>query len=480
MNRSRRQVPGQRYSQASPQGKVQVLVSALHAVLALGGIGWALAAQVRESRADTVRILHHDLDALQARAELIQQARDEINVASYVIGDGRVPLSVFALLRDAARRGVTVRVIVDGHRGNNLISPAVLSLLKREGVEIREFRRDGRNRPDLGLQHMHDKLLVVDGMDAITGGRNLADEYFGVGERGGNFVDRDVHVSGYSAAAARAYFLDRWATCSPVVPCAGVASDSDRSQPDQAVERLDAALAWFLPQGLSDGLPDHQRSLQGTHHELVVEQATSVSPARESRVEFLHDVPGGSKQDAGSIGPRILELLAAAQRSIILETPYLVMSHRLKHVLRTARSRGISVCILTNSLETNNQLWAHAAYADQRRWMRRHGIELHELKGGDHLHAKAAVIDDATAIIGSYNFDPLSEKINSEVAILVHDPAVSAGLAASIREHMERSLAVPSRGNLIGWDARTNSVDRGTLATFRRRRLIAPVIKPFL
>jgi len=479
MNDSRWRSPGPRHDQWQPphRNRFPRSVSVLRAVLVLGGL---IVASVGESRADTVRILHHDQDALGARVELIQRACDEINVSSYIIGEGRVPLLVLALLRDAASRGVTVRVIVDGHRGNNLIPPAVVSCLVREGVQFREFRRDGSHRRDLGIQHMHDKLLIVDGTELITGGRNLSDGYFGQAEPGENFLDRDIHVTGQSAAVARAYFLDRWATCSPVLDSGGGAGDSFRSRADRAAERLDAAVAALRPEGLSGGIPDGHGSVPDGPPLSLSGQVPPFGEAWESRVEFLHDVPGGSKRDAGSIGPRIVELLAKARTSILLETPYLAMSHRLEQVLRDARSRGVSVCILTNSLETNNQLWAHAAYADQRRWLRRHGIELHELKGGHHLHAKAAVIDGATAIVGSYNFDPLSEKINSEVAVVVHDPGVSAGLAASIREHMQRSLAVPSRGSLIAWDARTNQVDRGTMAKFRRRRLVAPAVKPFL
>ena len=89
--------------------------------------------------ANQVRILHSDGDALQARVDLIQQAEYEINVSYYIVGDDEVPLLLLALLRDAAREGMTVRLLVDGHDGNNQMPRALQAHLLREGVAIKEY-----------------------------------------------------------------------------------------------------------------------------------------------------------------------------------------------------------------------------------------------------------------------------------------------------------------------------------------------------
>jgi cardiolipin synthase C len=160
------------------------------------------------ARGDRLRILHENSEGVQARIDLVQQARHEINVSYYIVGDDEVPLAFLSLLRDAARHGLTVRLIVDGQGSDNLMPRALEAHLIREGVQIKEFHPRTPGHLLWVMHRMHDKLLIVDGEHLITGGRNLKDEYFGLDCI--NFVDRDVYLRGCAAAAAQCYFLARW------------------------------------------------------------------------------------------------------------------------------------------------------------------------------------------------------------------------------------------------------------------------------
>ena len=122
------------------------------------------------AKAGLVRILHEDAVAAQARIDLLQQARKEINVSYYIVGDDHIPLVFLSLLRDAVRRGVTVRLIVDGHSNNNQIPRALAAYLMREGVQIKEFHPDTPFRLAWIKTRMHDKLVIVDEEQLITGG----------------------------------------------------------------------------------------------------------------------------------------------------------------------------------------------------------------------------------------------------------------------------------------------------------------------
>lgn len=440
------------------------------------GVVLAVVLATSAQAGDKVRILHSDGDALQARVDLVQQAKQEINVSYYIVGDDEVPLVFLSLLRDAARRGVTVRLLVDGHNGDNQMPRGLQAHLLREGVEIREYH------PPLVLNgywiknRMHDKLVIVDDEHLITGGRNLKDDYYGLACE--NFLDRDVYLRGCTASEARCYFMARWESCN--VRPTRLSGRINKKKTEKEMVHIE----------LNDGCDEEAIC----HAGYLLDQAkasveccqlvkfdTNTDWSAEAHeadcVEFLHDDPCGKKTKYLGIADDMLELLDSAQCSIVLETPYLVLSKEMKRILASAVCRGVHVKILTNSLGTNNHHTAHAAYENDKRWFLRHGIELWELTGCKHLHAKAAVIDGCIAIIGSYNFDMLSEKRNSEVAVAVHDADVAASLLASIGVHLESCYQIGRNGRPIGYRSKYPGVDRKLIREVRRDRLIAPLIR---
>ncbi len=426
--------------------------------------------------ANKVRILHSDGDALQSRVDLVQQAKQEINVSYYIVGDDEVPLVLLSLLRDAARRGVTVRLLVDGHDGNNQMPRALQAHLLREGVEIGEYHPPLTLRPYWIKNRMHDKLLIVDGEHLITGGRNLKDDYYGLACK--NFVDRDVYLRGCAAAEAQCYFMARWQSDNVCPTRLSGRINQKKQQKEMTHVELDdgcdeeaiCAAGYLLDEARADA-----ESCQLVTFNTGADWSAEAIQAE--CVRFLHDDPCGKKTKCPGIADDMLELLAGAQCSIVLETPYCVLSKKMKRILASAACRGVHVRILTNSLGTNNHQSAQAAYENDKRWFLRHGIELWELTGCEHLHAKAAVIDGCIAVIGSYNFDMLSEKRNSEVAVAIYDQEIAAGLLASIDVHLDSAYQIGRNGRPVGYSVKYPGVDRKLVKELRRKRLIAPAIR---
>ena len=160
------------------------------------------------ARADVVRILNDDRQAAQARVDLIRQAKDRIEVLYFMAKDDRVALAMLQLLRDARRRGVgDVRMVIDG--SFRRIPKAMLAHLREEGVHVRTYHPFDLRHPTWMLHRMHEKVIVVDGKRYITGGRNLAQSYFGMG-RDINYCDLDIYVDGPSAADAERRFEQVW------------------------------------------------------------------------------------------------------------------------------------------------------------------------------------------------------------------------------------------------------------------------------
>ena len=160
----------------------------------------------RQARADKVRIIEDPREASQIRVDLIQQAKRSIDGQYYIVGDDYFTYAGLALLRDAARRGCKVRVIIDGR--SNKISPAVHAHLKQEKIAIKIYHPVTLRRLSWAVRRMHDKGLDIDGKRMIRGGRNVEGDYFGYAKR--NFIDRDVYVEGKAVADSSAYFDELW------------------------------------------------------------------------------------------------------------------------------------------------------------------------------------------------------------------------------------------------------------------------------
>jgi putative cardiolipin synthase len=418
-------------------------------------------------RADSVRLLCGNHEAIQARVELIQSARAEINVASFAIADDEIGRGFLALLRDASERGVTVRLLVDGL--NNHIPPGVQRHLLASGVELRVFHPFSCSHPLWTNRRLHDKLVIVDCCHLIVGSRNLDNRNFGLARR--NFVDNDAYVQGCAARDARKYFLCLWHSdeVRPMQPdgarltsiCRCVGKDDG---PPCARCALDRAVASLTARGLFalDEPCDCLRQQTGS-----------------AEVYFLHD-DCGRKNQPNAIGDQLLEALSLAEDTIILESPYLVFSRRLEAVLLDARRRGVKVIILTNSLSSTDQLLVYAAYVNQRGLMLRNGVEFFEYGGPHRLHAKTLLLDGAVCAIGSYNFDPRSEHLNTETAIMTDDRCLIDALIGTMAEHFSNAWQIGPDGNPLGRTQKHPGVGAIQLNKLRAARIMAPLIKRHL
>lgn len=435
--------------------------------LALAASAVCLAAAAFPTFADVLRILDDDALALAARRDVIQRARHSIEVSSFCIGSDAVALEELAELREAARRGIHVRIVVDGF--NSRISPDVRDHLLDEGVEIKEFHPLHSVRPRHATRRLHDKLLIADAAEMITGGRNVESRYFGLDER--NFVDRDVYVRGRVVGEARRYFDDLWQSprvadarrtarrTGAIFPSATNSKrEADTTVP--AVRRLDEArIARRVPAEIQ------QCSLQWQ----------AVDHCEVGSVQFWCD-PAGDKQVDAAISENLIALLGMAKRSILIDTPYLVLSPAFDAALAAARDRGVHVRITTNSLVSTNKLLAQAGYEAQKGRLLAMGVELWEFNGPEVFHPKSFLIDDRIAVIGSFNLDPRSELRDTQVAIVADDPHFAARLRASMDQHLVNARLVSGEPGAVDATAAPQVAPRRR-ALFTFSRLVAPLIR---
>lgn len=407
--------------------------------------------------AEEIRLLETEREATGARAEMILAAREEILVAYFIIGKDPFTLTALSLLRDAARRGVRVKVLVDDQW--NKIPKAVQAHLADEGIEIRTYHPLQLGNLHWISRRMHDKMLVVDGEVLLVGGRNIESTYFGLGPRQlgrRNYLDCDVQVWGSPAVAAQTYFLSLWQS-----------------------HHVDRRRLWRRPAAVEEAA----RRLDGYKEWLdarIIEARSSPEwiledPITVEKVRFLHD-PVSHKRE-GDVAHELRDLMESARESVILESPYLVPSRAFRKVLRSAEERGIRVRILTNSLATTDNLFPQAGYVGHKKWLVQKGVELWEYQGPECLHTKIAVIDGERVVVGSFNLDPRSERLNSETAVLIESREAAETLLRSMDERLERSRRIDERGFPEGANERYPGIAKKKVFKLRLLRVLAPFIR---
>ena len=418
----------------------------------------ALLALPSPALADRVRLLETDREATEARVEMVLGAKEEILTSAFIFGNDPFTLTSLSMLRDAARRGVTVRVIVDAQW--NKIPRAVQAHLLAEKIEIREYHPFRFDRLHWVTRRMHDKMAVVDGRVLLAGGRNVESTYFGFGRqiKRRNYIDLDLQAEGGVVGEARSYFFRLWAS-RDVRP---VRARATTAQILEASRVLDQYKIW-LDERIEAARSDPDRPAPN-----LVE----VGPVR-----FLHDPVGKKKRGDSGVGHDLRALLDGARESVVIESPYLVPSKAFEESLWRALARGVRVRILTNSLGTTDNLWAQAGYVGHKKDLVKQGVELWEYLGPECLHSKAGVFDGETGTVGSYNLDPRSELLNTELALVFQDPELAAEMMRTMDEHLERSVRIDERGFPEDADEAYPGIPRGKVKKLWLYRLIAPLIK---
>lgn len=410
-------------------------------------------------RADIVCLLDTEWSAAVERARLVLGTERSLDVSAFIVGDDPFSLTSMAMLRDAARRGVAVRLLVDAQW--NKLPRDIEAHLLASGIEIRHYHPFRLNHPFWLTRRMHDKLAVSDGVALIAGGRNVESPYFGLGEQldRPNYVDADVLVTGEIASTASAYFDQLW-NSRAVRPLRRSASSLRAAR--QAEATLDKHFGW---------LENRVETVRGTP-----EAAPPASCRQVGQVRFVHDPPG-KKGSGPGVADALLDLLYNARERVIIESPYLVLTRNLRDGLLHAIERGVEVRILTNSLASTDNIWPQAGYVGKRRWLVQQGVELWEYSGPESLHAKTAVLDGSLAVVGSFNLDPRSQRLNTELAVIVDDASWAAELTASMDGHLANSTQIGPDGRPIGYDERYPNASWRKKCTLRIMRIFAPLIR---
>jgi putative cardiolipin synthase len=423
----------------------------------------------------------HSLDnahqAFAARVLLIRRAQASLDLQYYIWHRDTSGLLLLDELRAAADRGVRVRLLLDDN-GIAGLDPVLAALAGHPFISVRLFNPFVIRRPKaIGYlldfrrlnRRMHNKSFTADGRFTILGGRNIGDEYLGASEQA-LFADLDVFAIGAAVADVAADFERYWQSESAWPAAQFLPLDRD------GLTRFDAEVAALkltpLARDYAEAVREDmvRRLVAG---DLALEWAPTV---------LISDDPAKGLGDIAEhrlVGPRLAAAMGEPRDELALVSAYFVPTDAGIAAFAAMAASGAEVQIMTNALKTNDVAMVHAGYAPSRKPLLRAGIRLWEMKGtdpakparlrfrrrrpeqksgtifrsnGSALHAKTFAVDRRRLFVGSFNFDPRSVRLNTEMGLMIDSPV----LAGRLHEMFDGDIAgvayeVRLRGRRLVW-----------------------------
>lgn len=411
-----------------------------------------------------IYVLEDGEGAMIARAWLCEHAEQTIDIQYFIFATDNVGLIGADYLVRAADRGVKVRILID----DILVDATphdILTLDSHENIEIRIYNPGvniGKNLVGKiakmvtdfkgANQRMHNKTFTVDGMVVITGGRNIADEYFDY-DHEFNFRDRDVLLLGNTVNNISQSFTEFWDSHLSV-PITELTNDPDADL--KAKDRFDRLHQYACnPENFWPQVRERISNIPQAFKE--IQQSGKL--VWTDSVRFVSDIPGKnhskSMRGGGNTTEALIDLINNAKSSVDIQSPYLVVTDEGIQVLADAVKRGVRIRILTNSLSSNDNLPSFAGYQQIRERLLKTGVRIFEFRPDAKerytimtgalqkkmnytpvfgLHAKTMVVDGTTTAIGTFNMDPRSANLNTECITIITSAKIAAGVLRGMEE----------------------------------------------
>ena len=445
-----------------------------------------------------VYVLEDGGGSLVTRAWLCENAEKSIDIQYFIFSTDNVGLIACDYLVRAADRGVKVRILIDDIMVDADIQD-VLTLNSHENITIKiynpgvnlgknifsklkKFTTDFRS----ANQRMHNKTFIVDGKVVITGGRNIADEYFDY-DHEYNFRDRDVLLIGKVTNDVNTSFVEFWENSLSVDVTNIVNEDIENNLEKDKFQKLHQYACNpenFWPQIRSqiENLPSTFKEIKKSGELIWVDD-----------VSFVSDIPGkndGTRGLGGGVSTSaLIDLVKNAKHSLEIQSPYLITSQISQNLFRDAVNRGVKVRILTNSLASTDNLEAFSSYQTDRDKLLDTGVKIYEFRPDAAerkkimtgklqktlnyspifgLHSKTMVVDNEITVIGTFNLDPRSANLNTECVAIIQSKKIAKEVLKGIEIEFkpENSWEISKTSNP---DSKVNNLKR--LKTWTRKIL---------
>lgn len=409
------------------------------------------------------------LDALASRLFLIDNAKSTLDIQYYIFEDDKIGKVVATHILKASRRGVKVRILLDDLSTTGK-DRAITALASNKNIEVKFFnpniyRTSFRNMAlildveKLG-KRMHNKALIADGVVAIIGGRNIGDVYF-ASSGDTIFLDYDLLVVGSVLPDINREFSLYWSSreskfTKDILP-------KGSSSYNSIEERLNSEVKAFYSSRVGKELNrcNFNQGIKNGNLKLIVADKT----------ELYYDHPSKVSRDENDtkyhISGQLSSNLNKIKKSVVIISPYFIPSDEMVNALSVLIKRGIDVVVVTNSLSSTDVSPVYAGYKGYIKPLVEMGVKLYELKANSFndileskklkdipsisLHTKMIVIDDRSLIIGSANIDPRSNKLNTELLMIIKSKKMA-------KEHIKGLRSIINLNNFYRLIVKDNRV----------------------
>ena len=410
-------------------------------------------------------VLFEPLEALATRLSLIDKAEKRLDLQYYIWDNDKVgSLALHALIR-AADRGVKIRLLIDDNNAKST-EGIFLALAQHPNIEVKlfnpyRFRKYRALDMILDLKRinrrMHNKSFIADHQVALIGGRNMTNQYYNVSDNY-QFSDVDVMLVGTAVKDISHSFDEYWSheyayKVQEVVNQSAhhLSYESLKRQLDEHYERVTV-----------------QNYLDLTSNSQAIDSLMSRDIQLDwVKAEVVKDSPDKIKSKAKKkehLNFQLIQHLEQPEKNVDLISAYFVPEKKGAKMLTDLAKDGVKVRVLTNSFKANDVAVVHAFYGKYRQDLLEHGVQLYEflpaldkndldrhtealakkakvnLKGlsRSSLHAKLMALDEKQVFIGSFNFDPRSAYLNTEIGVLLNSPPLARAVHTTMDENLSK------------------------------------------
>lgn len=378
---------------------------------------------------DRVVLLEDGMLAGLARIDLIEQAKDTIDIAYYSIDNGTMANVFLGGLINAADRGVQVHILLDGLVNNisGKLKDTIYAITNHPNMELKFYEPLNLLKPWTWNNRLHDKLIMVDDEYAIIGGRNLGDKYFIKENNETEVNDRDVMILNTKPTQVKdsvidvmkAYFNTLWTHDFTKYPVNKL-SNRQIKKGEQQTERLSENL--------------HQ--LKASHpdfFEYVFDWHKLSVPTKN--ITFIHN-PIQRMNKEPWVWSAISDLLEDAEDSVRFESPYIIPTKKMLNDLDRISVPPENVTIGTNSMASTPNPLAFSGYLSHSKRFINSGFNILEYAGPNSIHGKTYTFDNRVSAIGSFNLDARSTFLSTESMVVID----STDFANILTEEMNKNF----------------------------------------
>ncbi|WP_257224699.1 MULTISPECIES: phospholipase D family protein [unclassified Acinetobacter] len=410
-------------------------------------------------------VLYDPLEALAARIELINKAEKSLDLQYYIWDNDKIgALALHAMIK-AADRGVKIRLLVDDNNAKKM-EGIYMALDQHANIDVKLYNpyRFRHFRPvDMVLdlkrinRRMHNKSFIADNQIALIGGRNMSNQYYNVSDNY-QFSDVDVMLVGAASDEIIHSFDEYW-------------NDDYAFPVRQLVNPRHYSLRF---DSLKQQLDDYNQEATVVNYLDLANRSHAFDDWLNNKIQFdwvkaevVKDSPSKIKSKAKKeehLNFQLLNRLDKPEQSVDIVSAYFVPEKKGAERLKNLRADGVKVRVLTNSFQANDVPLVHAFYSKYRQDLLENDVQLYEflsrpdaenlntntkelaekskvsLKGlsRSSLHAKLMAIDEKQVFIGSFNFDPRSAYLNTEIGVLLNSPRLAKAVHYTMDENLSK------------------------------------------